>query len=198
MFDELVPTVVPGLFQTTIKNAFNDEISRLMEGSACNPVEASSKDQFLDFRDFFLSAAIAKAKGGSGTKPFGDIGELLRSVIDDELVAVNPETGRPKVNEAVIAPLTGFQSGIDGTLRFNSTLIDAGGTLSIENFIADGRLVLSELRLENLDTVVPPLVIIEPSYHSGQELDNNLTMGLSQRPLRVGARLLVQLDGNGK
>jgi hypothetical protein len=198
LLDELIVTAIPGLFQTALKDLFNDEIAKMLDASECDPVQASSETELVDFRDLFLPLSKAKQMGGTGTKPYGDVGVLLRTLIDEQLVVVDPETGRPKINKALIVPLTGLQSGTDGTLAFNATMFEFAGNFSVGNLMADALIRASDLRFDNLDTISDPIVFLEPSNRSGQELDNNAGIGLDARPVRASARLLIELESAGK
>jgi hypothetical protein len=195
---ELILTAVPGLFQTTLKDLLNDEIAKVLDGPECDPVQSSSETELVDFRDLFLSPSKAKQMGGTGAQPHGDIGGLMRTLIDEQLVAVVPETGRPKINEALIAPLTGLQSGTDGSLVFNATLFEFTENFSVGNSMADALIRASDLRFDNLDTISDPVVILETNSRSGQELDNIAGIGLDARPVRLSARLLIELESASK
>jgi hypothetical protein len=198
LLDEMILTAIPGLFQTTLKDLLNDEIAKCLDGSECDPVQASSAMELVDFRDLFLPPSKAKQMGGTGAEPYHGSVALLRTLIDEQLFAVDPETGRPKINKALIVPLTGLQSGTDGTLVFNVTLFELGGNFTVGNLVADALIRASDLRFDNLDTTLDPIVLLEPTNRSGQELDNKAGIGLDVRPVRASVRLLIELESAGK
>ena len=47
---------------------------------------------------------------------------LLKRLFDTELLAIDSDTGNPRMNEVIIAPTTKRQSGIEGTVFFPGDL----------------------------------------------------------------------------
>lgn len=71
----------PSIFQGPFRDIVQEEIlaSEVLnpaEGKCTWLEEASSLDEYIDFRDLFLPPHEAVVLGGSGREPYGDIGEL--------------------------------------------------------------------------------------------------------------------------
>jgi hypothetical protein len=43
---------------------------------------------------------------------------MIKNLFDSELLAINPDTGSPRINEVLIVPFTEQQSGVKGDLTF--------------------------------------------------------------------------------
>lgn len=199
LFDDVLVAAMPGLFQTTIKDLVNEQILKLMDGSGCNALKAPrGGSEFVDFRDLFYDSSEARALGGSGSQPYGIITKLLRDLIDDLLIADDPKTGMPKINEELIAPLTHFLSGTYGALKFNGTLFRLKGGFAFGEFVSDVLFKVYDAKVENIDSISSPLVLLLPTNRSGSELDNNVTFGYDKRPFRASARVLLSLQGESK
>ena len=199
LFDEVLVAAIPGIFQTTLKDLLNEQIANIVNGSGCDALTPSKGgSQVVDFRDLFYDSSEARALGGSGTQPYGIITKLLRDLMDDLLIADDPKTGVPKINEQLIVPLTHYFSGIDGTFTFNGTLLSFDGGFSFGDFVSDVVFKVYDAKVENVDSVSSPLVLLQPTARSGSELDNNVTFGFDDRPLRASTRVLVSVQGESK
>ncbi len=199
LFDDVLVASFPGIFQTTLKDLLNEQIANIVNGSGCDALTPSKGgSQVVDFRDLFYDSSEARALGGSGTQPYGIITKLLRDLMDDLLIADDPKTGVPKINEQLIVPLTHYFSGIDGTFTFNGTLLSFDGGFSFGDFVSDVVFKVYDAKVENVDSVSSPLVLLQPTARSGSELDNNVTFGFDDRPLRASTRVLVSVQGESK
>ena len=126
------PTIlraVPGLFQGPIRDVLQ---SGLIDGGLFGTVGGGDGSECpntppptgnVDFRDLFLDPEQALILGGSGEEPYGDVGSLIYGLLLDGLEDAG-EDGTPKINEMLIRPFTKEQSGQEGVLRFNDTLIE--------------------------------------------------------------------------
>ena len=132
---------------------------------------------------------------------------MLYGMVRDSLTDAG-DGGEPAINEMLIRPFTEEQSGTPGTLRFEDTLLKFGGKGEDEDgssgagrsLQVDGdgddddglelNFTLSDLRITNLDTIVPPLELLELT-NSPTTLRNSLNMGngTAGRPLEVSFRL---------
>jgi Paraquat-inducible protein A len=118
--------------------------------------------------------------------------------MDTELVAIDTTTGLPKINDAIIDPLTELQSNETGTISFPGNLLDLNAGFSIEGLAANVRFEVSDVRIENLNTVGEPLRLLDPVSMEPYVLDNALTAGTSITPLRLAAHVLLEVIGDGE
>lgn len=191
MYKGSLRAATPNMFQTTIRDIINDFIFRSFFGdgtSSTCPEAQPVNEEIVDFRKFF------DAEDGT----YGDVPAILKSMMDQELIANNPETGRPRINEALIAPLTGSQSGIEGTLIFPSDLFnfnvpkDVIRKFGMENI----EFGMFDPMIEHLDTIGAPIQLLEPNATNGQILDNYATVGTDARNLRLGIKGLFAAEGD--
>jgi hypothetical protein len=197
LLDDVVINAVPGIFQVTIRDLVNEEIDKIMKGQDCKPL-ALPKSGYVDFRDLFYEPSKSKQLGGSGEEPYGFMVKLLRDFIDTLLLATDTRSGLPKINTEVIAPLTNFFSGKDGSLFFNASIFQYKGDFSFADFKSKVNLKIYDLKFENLDSIGNPLKVLEPMSRSGYELNNFITAGLEEKPLIASARIMIEVQGEGK
>mmetsp|Transcript_26372 Transcript_26372/g.38959 ORF Transcript_26372/g.38959 Transcript_26372/m.38959 type:complete len:1508 (+) Transcript_26372:66-4589(+) len=196
LYDDEILIALPLLFQTVVRNRLNDLITSSISKSECTSVLKPSNNEIVDFRDFFLDPSKAIEYGGKGTSPYGDFGTFLRTTIDDVLHKTDAITGLPEINN-IIASLLRIQSGVDGTIIFNTNLVDILGRLEVGNLDTTFSFQAENLRLENVDTMLNPIILIEPKEQSGQELFNEVGFGVTSRPLHVASKLLIEIETNG-
>jgi hypothetical protein len=208
-----VPSSVPIFFNTTIRGLLNDQlVSKVLEeqsddeeswGCPSYPgIGASDDEDLIDFRSVFDEGLPA----------------LLVDLLDDNLIMVDPDTGLPKINEVVVVPMLEYMveqneenvqfsspttDSKEGTSLLFGTeeegLLDLATNISIGGLSADVEMSLSDLKLYNIDTMVPPLKILEPLPEQAHQLNNTLTMGLDleneiERSLGVSANVFLSIE----
>ena len=183
-------TAIPNIFQTSIRDLINasfiDAYKDDKSNTKCPEVEPF-EEGFVDFREFFDS------NDGS----YGDLLPMLKNMLDEELLAIDTETGRPRINEALVAPLTAAQSGAEGTMLFP---MDFVGFLVSKDVFRQFGLDSFELRvfdpkIENLDSI-GTIELLEPNATNGQILDNYATLGTNSKKLRIGLKGLLATEGD--
>ena len=203
--DFLVDEILPIMMQSTVKAFANDLIRKMLENSnnkfdACPEVEdvtTGDDESFVDFREFFgtpntisegfediFGSPIAMEKASE----YGKLPSMFWNLMDKELLQDNPKTGMPKINEVVIDRLTRGQSGTEGTLVFigyGEDIFNVVQKINVGGFDANIRLSASDVKIENLDTVVSPLVLLEPVPIEPYHLQNELTVGVEDRPMKL-------------
>lgn len=134
--------------------------------------------------------------GGSGSSPYGDLLRMLKSYLDKEVLAIDETDGRAKLNDLLIGPLTEAQSNMTGTLVYPGDLFNQETKLDVGGLKATIELRASDVRIENLDSVGPPLELIQPVLNEPSVLDNKAVLGVQPKPLRGTLRLLIALQGD--
>lgn len=191
--DLLVKDVLPSMIKNTVKTFVNDRIAEMLEGSSNNPDACPKYDEFIagdaeyyvDFRELFDSQAIT-----TSNSKYGKIPLMLWDLMDNELLEENPATAMPKINEILIDTLTKGQSGIEGTLLFGGdgdNVFNIVQRVSVGGFDANVRLSASDVKIENLDTMVVPLNFLEPVSTEPYFLNNSVTVGVEERPMKLAA-----------
>ena len=203
MYEGILLQAVPKMFQTTLRDMLNrDVIDALLQTEGGNECPTVSFDESLDFRDFLLSPGAAKAVGGTGEEPYGDLGSMVRDLVLDELLSPDAD-GLPSINSAIVAPLTESQSGTPGSLKFADALFDFvqdGFTNKfVSAFLERFEFSVFDTRVSNLDTITFPLTLLNPTTDPNT-LANLISVG--PMPDRTGGkdltgkiRFLLALDG---
>ncbi len=181
-------STIPIIFDHTIRELLNGLAATYLSSGPCPLMAPPSDSAFIDFESFF----------DEGSNMYGNLPPLLKNLLDSELIALNNRTGQPKINEILIAPFTERQSGKEGSLLFSGDLFSGGTRVQVGGLDANVQLRASDARIENLDTVGSPLEILVPVLKKKHMLNNSASLGIEDRPLRFGARLLLSLMGDGK
>lgn len=204
-----LPASVPIFFNSTVRGLLNDMLNdNLLEPETdiedpC-PSYPTSKDldgedqKLIEFPSFFDAGLPA----------------LLMTLVEEEIIAISPETGLPKINNVLIEPL--MEEMGESTINAESgrtsmvfgsgeePLVDVATNLAIGGLSADIKLRLSDLAIYNLDTMIPPLDVLEPLPEEAQQLNNTITMGLDmeenpERSMGLSANVFLSIvtDGDG-
>ena len=196
--DFLVKDILPMMVQNTVTKFANDLIAKTLKDSSNNSdscpkydeVAAGDAEYYVDFREFFDSSANSE---------YGELPSMLWDLMDKELLQENPTTGMPKINEVLIEALTKGQSGTEGTLLFGGDGEDVFNIVQriiVGGFDANVRVSASDIRIENLDTVVAPLILLEPVPTEPYFLNNSATVGVEDRPMKLAATFAFAIIDN--
>ena len=140
-----------------------------------------SSSGVLDFRDLLLPPAEARQLGATGTEPYGDLAYTAFDLLKDNLLTTDSR-GLLELNSFLIDPVTEAQSGEAGSFVLPSDLISLKMTTEdinneyIQSFADYFEIGLSNLRVNNLNTLKPPVSLLEATG-SPHVLKNVLTMG---------------------
>jgi hypothetical protein len=192
---EDIRAAIPAIFDTTLRTLFNNKLKQLVrrQGTESCSVNLDS-DHFLDFRDVFLPAALAKRHGGSGRVPYGDLFEKMYQILNQELTEKDNDGGLT-VN-TLVSSWTSNQSNSSGVLAFPGDLLETNANMKFGGLDAVLGLRLSEVYIFNLDSLDSPISIFDPVER--HNLNNTVTIGVGSEPLVVNANILFTLSDNGK
>ena len=212
--DFLVDDILPKMMQSTVKTFANDLLENILEdrtdpSEACPEFAITAGDnEYVDFREFFGAREIAN--GGFGdlfdssvtsgnTGEYGMLPSLLWNLMDKELLQDDANTGMPRINSLIIDRLTKGQSGTEGSLLLVGDDDDAFNVvqrISVGGFDADIQLSASDVRVDNLNTIVSPLDLLVPVPTEPYHLDNILTIGLPERPMQLAGTFGFAMTDN--
>ena len=203
-----LPASVPIFFNSTVRGLLNDMLNdNLVEPeteiedpcpSYPNSKELEESQELINFPSFFD----------------GGLPAVLMTLVEDQIVAINPDTGLPKINDLLILPLI---EGLEDqeviiaengktSILFGSNeepLVDVSSNLAIGGLVADIKLRVSDLAIFNLDTMIPPLELLQPIADKPQQLHNTLTMGLDfdenpERSMGLSTNVFLSIVTDGK
>jgi hypothetical protein len=192
MFEPLLIKAVPNACATTVRDVINKEFLAKYTSNSKNSEcpEMDTIEGFIDFRDLLLKPNLAAIQGGSGLEPYGDLASTLVALLKDQFLTTD-EAGLPSINSKFIRQVTETQSGEKGMLQFPRKLFGLA-----EDNAMGLQLAVSDLRLRNLDTLTPPLSILQPS-NDPHVLTNLINVGpVTGRPLNGTLRLLMSLEND--
>ena len=194
LYEPMMLRAAPGLVQEFAVDWINDFLDELGQDSVCPLVEA--RDQPLDFRDLLLEPDEARVLGGSGTRPYGDLGPLLYGLVQDRLLTPLID-GQIPFTENLVKPLTKNQSGEEGTIRLETLVSWIFESIATEAVIREFVLRLDDLRIDNLDAINPPLKLLYPSAKP-QVVENVISLGTAVNPLQASVDLFLSLDSSAE
>jgi hypothetical protein len=200
-YGETILSSSPAFFDVTVRTAMNNWVSFYMgdqSNVACPTVAfEKTKPAFVDFRDMFLAEDESQALGGSGTSPYGDLFRGVLDIVKDLVLKIDSTSGFSAINDVFVGPFTRSQSTETGSIVFPGYLFNIGKKVSVGGLDANVRLVASDARIDNLDTIRAPLSLLDAVMNAPHELNNTATLGTSERPLRFATRFLISLTGDG-
>jgi hypothetical protein len=148
---------------------------------------------YIDFRDFFLEPEQARAYGGSGTQPYGNLTTTTKSYLDDEYLTTN-ETGQLGINSQLIVPLTEEQSGVVGKYEITTPFTVFESSRKGTKLNSRIGLTLQKLTLEALDSFTTPIALMDPVPETSAVVTNALSMA----QLRASGVIDFVLEAPGK
>jgi hypothetical protein len=155
MYSGALANIIPNIFQVTVRDFVNDQfISPFLQGNeaTCQHDSVEVKG-FADFPTFFEAGSTVYGNRSPST--------ILRNLLDSELVKVDPNSGKPEFNKVLIDPVTSSQSGTKGIFSFDGNLFEAGANITVGGLNAEIRLEASDTKIENLNTVIIPLELLD-------------------------------------
>jgi len=192
MYKGSLHAAIPNMFQTRVRDLINTSFIDAYKSDGKNvtcPQVQPLKEGFIDFRKFF----------DFNDSSYGDLPPYLKTLLTKELLAVDTETKRLRINEAVVAPLTAAQSGTKGTILFPLDLVsffmpkDLTQQFGLESL----GLRIFDPKIENIDTI-GMLELFEPITGEAFMLNNTMTfVDAGQKPLRFSFKLHLSLEDGG-
>lgn len=190
IYKDSLRSAIPNIFQTSVRELINTFIIDAYKDNKSNTIFSNVQpfeEGFIDFRKLF----------DSNDGIYGDLLPMLKNMLDEKLFAIDTETLRPRINEALVAPFTAAQSGIEGMYV---TEMDLVSFLLSKNISQQFGLDSLELRvfdpkIENINSI-GSIELLEPNATNGQLLDNYARFGSVSRKLRISLKGLFATEGD--
>jgi hypothetical protein len=190
MYEGVLRNAIPNIFQSSVRELINMSLLDAIASPGVNkkcPEVKPMETGFIDFRNFFDAEKMT----------YGDMPPLLKDALDNKLLEVNPTTGRPRINEILVAPFTKAQSGMEGSLMFPIDMVSLSMSETVSPFgLNTLGLHIFDPTIENMDTMGTPMTLLGPNVTSGYVLDNTARLGTNPRKLRVGFKASFATDGD--
>ena len=179
---------LPYIFQISVRNFVNTELIDTYfadeSKTSCHTIEPVTG--YVDFRKFF----------DTQDKTYGDLVPLLKELMNAELLSIDPNTGRPKINEVLIKPYTKFQSGIEGNLEFSTDVFGFHSETISRIGMDSVEMRAFNPTIRNLDTMGAPIDLLKPNTDNGFLLENFVTLGAAPDSIQFALKGLFALNGD--
>lgn len=196
MYESVLLKAMPNFFQSFVRERLNKFVKNSLQLlTVCT--ESHTLSGLLDFRDLLLSPEVALTQGGSGRSPYGNVVNFLWDLVQEQLFTAD-DSGLLAMNGMLVRPLTKAQSGEEGLLSFNQTLVNLEKEVNMDiwkAFADNLRLGISNLRIAGLDTFSEPFYLIKPSSESGHVLQNHIHIGNENKSLDVAFQFDIEVGG---
>jgi hypothetical protein len=191
--DDIIEAM-PLMINSTIRETINALIPDMLESMAirCPSPPHFEADGLIDFRDMLLSDTASSRLGGSGTSPYGNLFVFFYDMLEKEVMQTGA-SNRPVLNDLLMM-LTEKQSNITGTIQVAGKAIDSQSTIRIAGLEAELRIQVSDILIQNLDSVGDPLYLLRPMNDEANILDNTLSFGVDRKPLTFAATLILSIS----
>jgi len=185
---------MPLMIDSTIREMINALIPDILQTmtSGCPDPPQFKSDGLVDFRDFLLSEFDSEKLEGSGNSPYGNLFSLLYDVLEKE-VMMTGASSRPVLND-LLATMTEKQSNVTGTIRVAGKAVDSQTTIQVAGLTAELGIQVSDVLIQNLDSIGDPLHLFQPVRGTPNVLNNTISFGVDPKPLTFAATLTIALS----
>lgn len=203
MYEEALKLALPNFIDSFVRDMANDYLKEtlLKFVGACPKNNDVAPERHLDWRDLLLLPAEATEAGASGTSPYGDVIPWIMDIVESQLFAADADDdGILALNDMLIRPLTKAQSGTEGMIHLNGTIVDLHKVDVDQDiwraFAQNLRLTLSDLRVAGIDTLRTPFRVLKPRSSSAHLLENELSFGIDSQAVDASVQLELVVGGN--
>jgi hypothetical protein len=197
-YGQKIVSSLPKFFDSSVRTVINSWVKyQLAEetGAVCRPsatTRSITLNEFVDLRDLLWTPLVSQALGGSGLSQYGDMFRTAMGFVRN-LLKVDEATGLSELNDAIVTPLTD-----KGSLSYVDDLFNGGTRITIGALDANVQFRVFDAMVENLDTIGAPLELFGGSAGMPYHLNNTVSFGVNDEPLRFSTKLLLSVDGDGK
>jgi len=187
-------SAIPLIAGSTMRETMNKLIPGFLESSAmeCPSPPEFPSDGLIDFRELFLPDLRAERVGRNSTSSYGDLFQILYDILDKEVMQTGA-SNRPVLND-LLKTLTKKQSNTMGTINVAGTALDTQSTIEIAGLRADIGFEISDVRIQNLDSIGDPLYLLRPVNQEANVLDNKISFGVDSKPVQFGCTLILSAE----
>ena len=201
MYEAVLKEALPNFFNSFVRDMANDYLEETLIKfvGACPENNDMALERHLDWRDMLMLPSEASLAGASGTSPYGDVIPWVMDIVESQLFTADND-GLLALNNMVIRPLSKSQSGTEGLIHLNGTLVDLHKVDVKQDiwraFAQNLRLKLSDLRVAGIDTLREPFQVLNPRSSSAHMLENKLSFGTDDQAVDASVQLELVVGGN--
>jgi len=190
MYEATLAKALPGFVSTLGREALSDyAYDAVVEKGRCPEAKTSAGDNVVDFRDLLLPSEEALELNGRGTEPYGNLFRKIFSFVEPMLSSVNGN-GLSWVDAILPSKL----NVVDGDLVI-ADLFHQKMSVSLNGLDADIELGVSDVKVENVGSI-GSISLLQPMLDAPSTLDNMVSIGVGEDPLRLSATLLIKGKGD--
>ncbi len=189
-----LPVFLDHTFKDVVNALMPDLVTSIQNKCPAPPLYPEAG--LVDFRDLLLSNDSSLALGGMGKMPYGNLFQKLYDLFVQNVLRTGP-SNRPVINE-IFRHITTHQSNASGVLTLQENVFSTHTSMKIAGLEADFAFQVSNITLENIDSVGEPLELIKPMNKSAYVVENTLSFGVDAKPLRMEATILLAVSDGGK
>lgn len=185
---------VPLIAESTMREIMNALIPDIIKSRAmeCPAPPEFPSNGLIDFRELLLPDLQSEKLGEKGSSSYGDLFQILYGILDKEVMQTGA-SNRPVLND-LLKTMTTKQSNTTGTIHISGNALDTQSIVQIAGLRADLRIEVSDVLIQNLDSVGDPLYFLRPVDQEAYILDNKLSFGVDSKPLRFQGTLVLIMD----
>lgn len=195
MYETLLLNAAPKYFQLEIGPLFAEMFLQkyTSQNTSCPLFDWAGSDvDLIDFRDLLLPSVNASIAGATGQEPYGN----LFSSYAMPYLRENVFTGK-RFND-ILRGITERYSNVTGSMFFPGNNFESSGHIKIAGLDARFGFQVSDITIENIDSVSDPFDIFRPIIGEPNTLYNIASIGVDSKPLGVTCNLYLSLVDDGE
>lgn len=184
----------PSMFASTFREMINLLIPQQLESMAmrCPSPPQYPASSLIDFRELLLSETDPLKPKRSGSSKYGNLFSLLYDMLEKEVMQ-SDASNRPLLND-LLRTATEQQSNVSGTIAVAGSAVESQTVLEIAGLKADLGIQISNVLIQNLDSIGDPLHLLRPVPGDPNFLNNTLSFGVDSKPVTFTATLVISLN----
>eukprot|EP00581_Thalassiosira_minuscula_P016860 CAMPEP_0183731896 /NCGR_PEP_ID=MMETSP0737-20130205/36773_1 /TAXON_ID=385413 /ORGANISM="Thalassiosira miniscula, Strain CCMP1093" /LENGTH=2078 /DNA_ID=CAMNT_0025964745 /DNA_START=63 /DNA_END=6299 /DNA_ORIENTATION=- len=185
----------PLLFDSLLREILNAMLPEILERTSrkCLPPTQYASTGIIDFRDLLLSESLSSSLGGSGISQYGSLFRNIHSIMQEKILQTGA-SNNPLIND-LLRGFTNRFSNRTGSMPFQGISLENSGRIMMGGLDAIFEVGVSDLAIENIDSVGDPFAIFRPVLDQPNILNNTVSFGVDV-PVGVTGKLILSLaDG---
>ena len=186
LFKTKLMKVFSALTQREINKLLKDYI-QIDKAKACVEYQENElNSDVINLHHIFSNSIFKKTSANDG-----DLIKKVFTHVNNTILAPAIQYGGVVLNDDIVGPITARISGTTGTINLNRSFTLP--TMSIPRTNRNVEVVVSELKIGNLDSFGYPISFLCPRKENRFIVDNEIHIGSNGRPLQIAGKLLISI-----